>query len=60
MESITDDNDKSFIQVQKHKNKTKNHISEQKKKMQPLPRPTTIIHQAVPSADFFKKFIFLM
>lgn len=32
MESITDDNDKSFIQVQKHKNKTKNHISEQKKK----------------------------
>lgn len=61
MESITDDNDKSFIQVQKHKNKTKNHISEQKKKkkMLPLPRPTTIIHQAVPSTDFFK-FIFLM
>lgn len=42
------------------KQNQKPHLRAKKnKKMPPLPRPTTIIHQPVPSTDFFK-FIFLM
>lgn len=43
----------------KTKPKTTSQSKKKNKKMPPLPRPTTIIHQPVPSTDFFK-FIFLM